>query len=189
MEVDPPTFAVGSSSRQHHEVLYTLLRDNHIKFKDNREKKICKQLKDREFTLTLVIDPDLLQSVGMDSEFELIFHNIGWENAWEINELGCRLLTIEFLCTLQLGENEVSFRLFNMPFSPSWKNFSTFLGFPELCSVDIDSALNDFDKTRFWQDISKETVCHRPCTDEIHHPTLRFIHKWLGITFFPRENF
>jgi hypothetical protein len=55
--------------------------------------------------------------------------------------------------------------------------------------VDIDSALNDFDKTRFWQDISKETVCHRPCTDEIHHPTLRFIHKWLGITFFPRENF
>jgi hypothetical protein len=81
MEVDPPTFAVGSSSRQHHEVLYTLLRDNHIKFKDDREKKICKQLKDREFTLTLVIDPDLLQLVGMDSEFELIFHNIGWENA------------------------------------------------------------------------------------------------------------
>jgi hypothetical protein len=89
-----------------------------------------------------------------------------------MNELGCRLLTIEFLCTLQLGENEVSFRLFNKSFSLSWKNFSTFLGFSELCNVDIDSALNDFDRTRFWQDISKEIVCHRPCTDEIHHPTL-----------------
>jgi hypothetical protein len=69
------------------------------------------------------------------------------------NELGCRLLTIEFLCTLQLGENEVSFILFNKPFSQSWKNFSTFLGFPKLCNVDIDNALNDFGGTRFWQDI------------------------------------
>jgi hypothetical protein len=81
MEVDPPTFAVGSSSRQCQEVFYTLLRDNHIKFKDDLEKKIYKQLKDQEFTLTPVIDQDLLQSVGMDSKFELIFHNIGWENA------------------------------------------------------------------------------------------------------------
>jgi hypothetical protein len=81
MEVDPLTFTIGSSSRQRWEVLYTLLRDNHIKFEDDREKKIYKQLKDREFTLTPVIDPDLRQSVGMDSEFELIFRNIGWENA------------------------------------------------------------------------------------------------------------
>jgi hypothetical protein len=58
-----------------------LLRDNHIKFKDDQEKKIYKQLKDREFTLTPIIDPDLLQSVGMDSEFELIFRNIRWKNA------------------------------------------------------------------------------------------------------------
>jgi hypothetical protein len=98
MEVDPLTFATGSSSRQRQEVLYTLLRDNHIKFEDDRE-KIYKQLKDRDFMLTPVIDSDLLQSVGMDSEFELIFHNIRWENAWEMNELGCRLLTIDFLCT------------------------------------------------------------------------------------------
>jgi hypothetical protein len=76
MEVEPPTSTTGSSSRQHQEVLYTLLRDNHIKFKDDREKNIYKQLKDREFTLTPVIDPDLLQSIGMDSEFELIFCNI-----------------------------------------------------------------------------------------------------------------
>jgi fatty-acid desaturase len=35
MEFDPPTFATGSSSCQCQEELYTLLRDNHIKFEDN----------------------------------------------------------------------------------------------------------------------------------------------------------
>jgi hypothetical protein len=79
--------------------------------------------------------------------------------------------------------------MFNKEFSPSWKHFSRFLGFFEICNVDIDSALNDFDRTHFWQDISKETICHKPRTDEIHHPTLRFLHKWLGITLFPREDF
>jgi hypothetical protein len=81
------------------------------------------------------------------------------------------------LCTLQLGENEISFKLFNKSFSPSWKNFSNMLGFLESCNIDVDDALEEFDRTRFWQDISNETVCHRPGTDEIHNPTLRFIHK------------
>jgi hypothetical protein len=63
------------------------------------------------------------------------------------------------------------------------------LGFHESCNIDVDNALEEFDRTRFWQDISNETVCHRPCTDKIHNPTLRFIHKWLGVTLFPTENF
>jgi hypothetical protein len=62
------------------------------------------------------------------------------------------------------------------------------LGFHESCNVD-DDALEEFDRTRFWQDMSNETVCHRPYTDEIHNSTLRFIHKWLGVTLFPREKF
>ena len=48
----------------------------------------------------------------MDSEFELIFMAVGWEDAWEIDESGCKLLTIEFLCTLQTTDSEVSFRFF-----------------------------------------------------------------------------
>ena len=34
-------------------------------------------------------------------EFELILKAVGSEDAWEIDELGFNLLTIEFLCTLQ----------------------------------------------------------------------------------------
>jgi hypothetical protein len=90
----------------------------------------------------------------------------------ELNEQGCRLLTIEFICTLQPEDTEVSFRLFNKEFSPSWKNFSRFLGFLEQCAIDIDAAINDFDGTRFWQEISKEVVCLHRCTNEPHHPTL-----------------
>jgi hypothetical protein len=85
----------------------------------------------------------------MDSEFQLILRNTSWEDAWTITKNGCRLLIIEFLCTLQLGENEILFRLFNKSFSPSWKNFSNMLGFHESCNVDVDDALEEFDRTRF----------------------------------------
>jgi hypothetical protein len=106
-----------------------------------------------------------------------------------LNEQGCRILTIEFLCTLQPRDTEVFFRLFNKEFSPSWKNFSRFLGFLEQCAINIDTEISDFDRTKFWQDISKEVVCHRPRTDEFHHPLCGFLHKWLGFTLFPREDF
>jgi uncharacterized protein YfkK (UPF0435 family) len=63
------------------------------------------------------------------------------------------------------------------------------LNFHESCKIDVEDALPDFDRTQFWQDISGETVCFRPCTVEIHNPTLRFILKWLGVTMFYREEF
>jgi hypothetical protein len=77
MEIDPPSPVVqGSSSRKQAEV-YTLLRDNQIKFQDDQEKEVYKLLKDKEFTSTLVMDPNLLHTIGMDSKFQLIFRNIG----------------------------------------------------------------------------------------------------------------
>jgi len=69
-------------------------------------------LKNQDFVLTPSYDLALLQSIGMNSEFDLIFKTVGWENAWDIDEQGCKLLTIEFLCTLQPTDLEVSFRLF-----------------------------------------------------------------------------
>ena len=125
----------------------------------------------------------------MDSKFELIFKAVGWEDAWEIDESGCKLLTIEFLCTLQTTDSEVSFRFFGIEFSFPWKNFSELLGFPAQCTIDVDSAIQDFDRNKFWREISKEIVCYRPRTNDIHHPTLWFMHKWLGFSLFPRNGF
>ena len=125
----------------------------------------------------------------MTAEFELIFKTVGWEDACEIDELGCNLLTTEFLCTLQPTDSEVSFRLFRKEFSIPWKNFSELLGFHSQCIIDVDSAIQDFDRNKFWRDISKEIVCYRPRTNDIHHPTLWFMHKWLGFSLFPRNDF
>ena len=77
----------------------------------------------------------------MIAEFKLIFRTIGWEDAWEIDEPGCKLLTIEFLCTLQPTDLEVSFRLFRKKNSIPWKKFSELLGFHSQCIIDVDSAI------------------------------------------------
>jgi hypothetical protein len=73
MEVDPPSPAIRGSSSHQQAKVYTLLRDSQIKFQDNWEKEVYKLLKDKEFTSTLIINPDLLHTIGMDSEFQLIF--------------------------------------------------------------------------------------------------------------------
>ena len=44
--------------------------------------------------------------------------------------------------------------MFNKNFACTWTYMSGLLGFPETCHVDIDNALNDFDRNRLWKDIS-----------------------------------
>ena len=117
MEVDPPSAAVGAPFQSAPMERNVLLQEKQLKLQDDREKKIYKKLKDQDFILTPTFDLALLQSVGMDSEFKLIFKVVGWQDAWEINESLCKLLTIEFLCTLQTTDLEVSFRFFEKEFS------------------------------------------------------------------------
>ena len=68
------------------------------------------------------------------------------------------------------------------------KDFSCVLGFDAQCVVDVDSAIQDFDKAKFWREISGKTDFFHPRTNDIHNPTLRFMHKWLGMTLFPRND-
>jgi hypothetical protein len=119
MEADPPSPTVRRSNSRRQSKSYTFLRENQIKFQDDCKKKVFKLLKDKEFTSTPLIDVDLLQKTSIDFKFELIFRNIGWEEAWHLNENGSRFLIIEFMCTLQLGEDEISFGVFNQSFSLS----------------------------------------------------------------------
>jgi hypothetical protein len=127
--------------------------------------------------LTPAYDPVLLQAIGMNTKFDIIFKAIGWEDVWEINEPRSKLLTAEFLCTLQPTDSEVSFRLFGKDFSIHWKDFSELLEFNAQCVIDVDTALQDFARMKFWREISKELTCYCPRTNEIHHHTLRFMHK------------
>ena len=70
-----------------------------------------------------------MHATGGDVEFDFIFRAGGWEDVWNIHEQGSKLLTAEFLCTLQTTNTEVKFRLFGKELPISWKEFSLLLGF------------------------------------------------------------
>ena len=77
----------------------------------------------------------------MDVEFDFIFRTVGWESVWNITEQGSKLLTLEFLCTLQITDTGAKFRLFGKEFSIPLKEFSLLVGISSQCVVDVDSAL------------------------------------------------
>lgn len=54
--------------------------------------------------------------------------------------------------------------------------------------LDVDSAIPDFNREQFWKEISDRDRCHCPRTNDIELPTLCFMHKWLGMTLFPRAD-
>lgn len=122
----------------------------------------------------------------MITEFQTIFRAIGWENFWHITEEGSRELTIEFLCTLQTNANNVVFRLFGQQYTITWKQFSTLLGFNQGCYLELNGACEDFDRLGFWKEIASSSDASLPRTNNIHNPTLRFMHRWLAMTLFPR---
>ena len=80
MQIDTPSPTArapfGSSSAEKN----ILLEEKHLKLRDKTEKNTYKKLKTRRFILTLAYDLALLQSIGMNTEFEIIFKTIGWEN-------------------------------------------------------------------------------------------------------------
>jgi len=105
MSVDPtPPQAPSSSSDPQVKVL---LKIGDLGQKTRREKEVYQQLKNKDFIHTPTLNPIFLLETGMDTEFDLIFQMVGWTNFWNITELGSRLLTLEFLCTLQYYEGEL----------------------------------------------------------------------------------
>ena len=91
MQIDVPSPAVGVPSGSSSAEKNILLEEKHLKLRNKTEKEAYKQLKTQRFILTHAYDTALLQSTGMNIEFEIIFKTIGWENAWEINESGSKL--------------------------------------------------------------------------------------------------
>ena len=55
--------------------------------------------------------------------------------------------------------------------------------------MNIANVLRDFNKDDFWENITaKKLECKQKyTTEEVHHPKLKFMLKWLAFTFFPRE--
>jgi len=117
MSTDPPADAQPSSSSIAQRVLLTV---THLALRDAREKNIYNNLKSKNFVHTPVLDEVFLCETGIATELDTIFQFVGWSSFASITELGSKLLTIEFLCTLQLTQTGVSFRLFTQEFYLTW---------------------------------------------------------------------
>jgi len=94
----------------------------YLALRDSREKSIYNKLKNRNFVHTPVLDEVFLYETGVATEIDTIFQFVGWTSFATITELGSKLLTIEFLCTLQLTKTGVCFRLFTQDFCLTWRN-------------------------------------------------------------------
>jgi len=139
-------------------------------------------LKAWTFGHTWEFDEDLLEKIGMSAEFVSVWKAVGWSSFAEISELGSRDLTIQFLCTLVETNNGISFQFFGEEFSLSWKELSTILGFHHKCSFDIEQATRGYQWESVWHTISGLNAYTQPRCNDIQHPTLRLIHKWLALS-------
>lgn len=121
MQVDEPPKAMRGAASSSGEVLHILMEEKNLRWKNEEEKQRYRLIRKRTFYLTLVLDPTLLRDIGMDTEFDTIFEIIGWASFADITKDGCKLLTAEFLCTLQIMENGVEFRLFGKEQALTWR--------------------------------------------------------------------
>jgi hypothetical protein len=65
-----------------------------------------------------------------------------------------------------------------------WRDLSTHLNFPADIALDLEQALEDFNKHKFWRELSRDDIFLQPRVSDIEHPTLRFVHKWMCFVFF-----
>ena len=89
---------------------------SHLALRNSREKSVYNKLKNRSFTHTPILDEVFLYEAGMATELDTIFQFIGWSSFATITELGSKLFSIKFLCTLQLTEIRIYFRHFTQEF-------------------------------------------------------------------------
>jgi hypothetical protein len=88
---------------------------------------------------------------------------VGWTYFYRTSERGCRLLTLEFLCTLKSSNDGVTFWLFRQEHTLSWRRLSNALGFTEGCALDLDLSLENFDRI----DVIGKENAHKTHTNDI----------------------
>ncbi len=100
---------------------------------------------------------NLLERVGLDGEIPTILQTIGWEKLYDEPRQGSRLLTLEFLMTIETVEKNkrsfVKFRLFGKSFGCDFSRFGELLDFSKSCLPE-SSAMRNFNKVEFSDAIS-----------------------------------
>jgi hypothetical protein len=143
---------------------------------------LCRQ----EFPHTHIYDVNLLERVGLDAKLPTILGTISWGKLYDEPRLGSRLLTLEFIMTVETVEKNrksfVKFCLFGKSFGCDFSRFSELLDFSKSC-LPQSSGVRIFNKVEFSDGISGKST--RPRFNDIHNPSLRFLHRWMLFTLFP----
>jgi hypothetical protein len=77
----------------------------------------------------------------------------------------------------------VKFQLFEKSFGCVLSCFSELLDFSKSCLPE-STAMRNFNKVEFSDTISKKSTRLR--FSDIHNPSLRFLHRWMSFTLFPK---
>ena len=75
--------------------------------------------------------------------------------------------------------------MFNQEYNLTWKQLNVALGIDDANLPDLDYATRRFNKAEFWESMTTSHNSYILRPDEIHNPTLRFLHYWIAIILFP----
>ena len=80
--------------------------------------------------------------------------------------------------------------MFEVEYYCTWKDLGQQIGFERKCSIDLNHALRGFNSHPVWREISDQNVVGKfqPHNMNIQHPTLRFMHHWIAMTLFSRQD-
>jgi hypothetical protein len=128
--VPSPHRAMGSSHYLAHNDVTEAIDGNDISIRTIEEMEKYESLHHREFAHTHVYDVNLLERLGLDEELPTILQTISWGKLYHEPRLGSRLLTLEFLITLETVEKNrktfVKFCLSGKSFDCDFSHFSEF---------------------------------------------------------------
>jgi hypothetical protein len=176
---------VGSSCYLAHDGIPKAMDSNDISIRTTEEIEKYEFLHHQEFAHTRIYDVNFLERVGLDEELPTL-RTIGWGKLYDEPRLSSRLLTLEFFMTFEIIEKNrksfVKFRLFGKSFGCDFSRFSGLLDFSKSCLPE-SSAMRNFKKVEFTDAISGNSARRR--LNDIHNPSLRFLHRWMLFTLFP----
>jgi hypothetical protein len=149
-------------------------------------------LETHQYTTPRAIDDEFLHACGITTEFYDALRYVGWEEFPEMVEDGSAILTAEFLCTLQILDDnshwrvKYKFRLLGRSFTLSISEMSTALKFNPHARSKID-ALPRFAPDAFCREIGELTSV-QPRYSQIFNPTLRVVNRWIAQHLNPRND-
>jgi hypothetical protein len=171
---------VGSSPYPAHDGVPMAMDGDDISICTTEEMEKYESFHHREFAHTCVYDVNVLEMVGLDEELPTFLRTAGWGKLYDEPRLGSHLLTPELLMTFETIEKNrksfVTFHLFGKSFGCDFSHFSELLDFSKSC-LPASSAMKNFNKDEFSDAISGKIIRLR--FSDIHHPSLRFLHRWM----------